>query len=112
MKKANKTKTVRTNLMSLAVVVGSVLWVGGDVGLAQDGFFPEHAYYENRFQEAYHFAFRHGFYDGLHGRRYENLANSRAESLGYDEGYRRGKAKSYRDGAVPSKNPTFEIIIH
>jgi hypothetical protein len=81
--------------MSLAMLVGSVLWFGGGVALAQDDFFQERPHHEGGYREAYHFAFRHGFYDGLYGRRYENLANNRAEYAGYDEGYRRGKAKSF-----------------
>lgn len=81
--------------MSLAVLVGSVLWFGGGVGLAQDEPFHEHHYYEDGRREAYHFGFRQGFYDGSHGRRYENLANDRAEYVGYEEGYRRGRARSF-----------------
>ena len=95
MNKANTIKIVRTNLMSLAMLVSSVLLFGGGVALPQDDFFQERPHHEGFYQEAYHFAFRRGFQDGLYGRRYENLANNRAEYAGYDEGYRRGKAKSF-----------------
>jgi hypothetical protein len=94
-------KNIRTKFMSLAMLVGSALWFGGGVAIAQDEFLQEHHYHEGGYwegneggyREGYHFGFRHGFYDGLHGRSYENRTNTRAEYVGYDEGYRRGKEK-------------------
>jgi hypothetical protein len=110
MKKENIMKTTRTNLMSLAMLVGSALGLGGGVAFAQDDFRQEyhhhksayHYGYDGGYQEGYHLAFRHGFDDGFNGRAYENRANTRDEYAGYDEGYQRGKAKfAFRQAHFP-----------
>ncbi len=98
-------KTIRTTVMSLAMLVSSALGLGGGVAIAHDDFRPEHHRYQERYdsyQDGYYFAFRHGFYDGLHGRPYENRANTRGEYLGYEEGYWRGKARlAFRQTQFP-----------